>query len=211
MTSKPGSGEEKKGKSDRLPFEPSSNRKKGNKAGGSATSSSATGSKPTGSRSTRSKSTSPKASDRKTTASSASASTAKNASSGQKSDKSSSSTQSRRPKYSSQETAIPEDVSRRMIKRMAVLSGVPTVLGLASFVISYFIVINDVIEVPPIAVLLVSLGFFGLGVLGISYGALSTSWDEGNEGGSLLGWDEFTTNLGRMKQAWQESRNQSRS
>ena len=94
-----------------------------------------------------------------------------------------------------------------MIKRIAVLSGIPTALGISSFVVSYFIVINEVITLPPIAVLLVSLGFFGLGVVGISYGALSTSWDVDNDG-TLVGWSEFTTNLGRMRQAWKESRNQ---
>ena len=64
----------------------------------------------------------------------------------------------------------------------------------------------ELIELPPIAVLLVSLGFFGLGVLGLSYGALSTSWEEGPDQGSLLGIDEFKLNFGRMRQAWKESR-----
>lgn len=107
---------------------------------------------------------------------------------------------------SRQDAAIPEEISRRMIKRMAFLCGVPTVLGLLTFVASYFIVINELIELPPIAVLLVSLGFFGLGVLGLSYGALSTSWEEGPDQGSLLGIDEFKLNFGRMRQAWKESK-----
>ena len=109
-------------------------------------------------------------------------------------------------KRSRQDAAIPEEVSRRMIKRMAILCGVPTVLGLLTFVASYFIVINELIELPPIAVLLVSLGFFGLGVLGLSYGALSTSWEEGADPGSLLGIDEFKLNFGRMRQAWKENK-----
>ena len=87
----------------------------------------------------------------------------------------------------------------------------PLRLGALSFVASYFIVSKELIELPPIAVLLVSLGFFGLGVLGLSYGALSTSWDEGPDEGSLVGWGEFRLNLGRMQQAWKESRNQSQS
>ena len=109
-------------------------------------------------------------------------------------------------KRSRQDSAIPEEISQRMIKRMALLSGVPTVLGLLTFVASYFIVSNELIELPPIAVLLVSLGFFGLGVLGLSYGALSTSWEEGPDDGSLLGIDEFKINFGRMRQAWKESK-----
>ncbi|NEQ97754.1 MAG: DUF3464 family protein [Cyanothece sp. SIO2G6] len=205
MASKSGSSADKKGKGDRLPFEPSSNRKKTGKSG-----------KATASSSSSSRSSNSKVSSQAASKSTASKSTASNGATStrvakQSSKSKSSAKKASQPKYSRQETAIPEAVSRRMIKRMAVLCGVPTVLGLSSFVISYFIVINGVIEVPPIAVLLVSLGFFGLGVLGISYGALSTSWDVDSDGGSLLGWTEFTTNIGRMKQAWQESRNQSRS
>ncbi|AFY39608.1 hypothetical protein Lepto7376_3401 [[Leptolyngbya] sp. PCC 7376] len=106
--------------------------------------------------------------------------------------------------------AIPEAVSKRMIRRMAFFSGIPTALGISSFVISYYIVINEIIELPSVAVLLVSLGFFGLGVIGLSYGLLSTSWDE-ERTGSLLGSDEFTLNLGRMVQAWKEGRKEARS
>ncbi|NET10677.1 MAG: DUF3464 family protein [Merismopedia sp. SIO2A8] len=114
-------------------------------------------------------------------------------------------------KPSRQDSTIPEEISQRMIKRMAVLCGVPTALGLLTFVISYFIVAKGGIDLPPIAVLLVSLGFFGLGVLGLSYGALSTSWELGSEPGSLVGWPEFKVNIGRMQQAWKEAREQSQS
>jgi len=196
MASKPDSGADKQEKRDRLPFEPSSSRKKGGKSGKGSTDLSATGNQ---------------SSSNKVASNEAKASVAQKISKPQKISQTKVSGKSRPSQYSRQETAIPEAVSRRMIKRMAILCGIPTVLGLSTFIISYFIVINGVIDVPPIAVLLVSLGLFGLGVLGISYGALSTSWDVDNEAGSLLGWDEFTTNLGRMKQAWQESRNQSRS
>lgn len=113
------------------------------------------------------------------------------------------------PNQSSKVTGIPDVISRRMAKRMAVFSGVPTALGMSTFVISYLIVSNDVFKIPTYAVLLVSLGFFGLGVLGLSYGALSASWDEESLG-SRLGWTEFTTNWQRMTAAWKESRNAAR-
>jgi hypothetical protein len=45
------------------------------------------------------------------------------------------------------------------------------------------------------------MGFFGLGVLGLTYGVLSASWDEEHPG-STLGWAEFTTNFGRMRETW---------
>jgi Photosynthesis affected mutant 68 len=78
-----------------------------------------------------------------------------------------------------------------------------------TFVASYFIVTQGGIKLPTSAVLLVSLGFFGLGVLGLSYGILSTSWDE-EQVGSWLGTEQFGLNLGRMRGAWQEARNQAK-
>lgn len=102
-------------------------------------------------------------------------------------------------------SGIPDAVSRRMGKRMAMFCGIPTALGMSTFVASYLIVTRDIFPVPTYAVLLVSLGFFGLGVLGLSYGALSASWDEETPG-SALGWQEFTTNWGRMTGAWKAER-----
>lgn len=106
---------------------------------------------------------------------------------------------------SARTTGIPEAVSRRMVKRMAVFCGLPTLLGMSTFVVSYLILINGIYEVPTYAVLLVSLGFFGLGVLGLSYGALSASWDEDADG-SWLGITELSTNWGRMTSEWQAKR-----
>jgi hypothetical protein len=48
------------------------------------------------------------------------------------------------------------------------------------------------------------MGFFGLGVLGLSYGVLSASWDE-DEPGTKFGWQEFKTNFGRMTAAWRSA------
>ena len=83
------------------------------------------------------------------------------------------------------ESSIPEVVSRRMISRMVLLSGTPLLLALLTFVSSYFIIINELFILPNQAVLLVSIGFFGLSVIGLSYGIFSASWDE-NKTGSLL-------------------------
>ncbi|MEQ8957838.1 MAG: PAM68 family protein [Coleofasciculus sp. C2-GNP5-27] len=101
--------------------------------------------------------------------------------------------------------AIPDQVSKRMVRRMALLCGIPTALGILSFVVSYLLVVNLEIELPNVAVVLVSMGCFGLGVLGLSYGVLSASWEEESPG-TLLGWQEFTTNLGRLTSAWREAR-----
>jgi Photosynthesis affected mutant 68 len=114
-----------------------------------------------------------------------------------------------KPKKSGgREAGIPEQVSKRMVRRMALFCGIPTFLGLASFPASYFMV-QQGIELPNAAVLLVSLGFLGLGVLGLSYGVLSASWDEDSLG-TALGWPEFRLNLGRMIEGWKEARNRNK-
>lgn len=107
-------------------------------------------------------------------------------------------------KYSKEEMAIPKVVSNRMARRMALFCGVPTALGIITFIASYFIISHG-FKLPNVAVVLVSMGFFGLGVLGLSYGVLSASWDE-EALGSKLGWQEFTVNWGRMVSAWRSTR-----
>lgn len=106
--------------------------------------------------------------------------------------------------FTKEEMAIPPVVSNRMIRRVAVFCGGPTALGMATFVLSYVIVSQHLFKLPTYAVLLASLGFFGLGVLGLSYGLLSASWDE-EIVGSKLGWDEFKVNWGRMVAAWRST------
>lgn len=101
--------------------------------------------------------------------------------------------------------AIPDVVSKRMASRIAVFCGVPTGLGMATFVASYIVVSQGWFKLPNIAVVLLSMGFFGLGVLGLSYGVISASWDE-DIPGSKLGWSEFTTNWGRMISAWRSAK-----
>ncbi|MGH2415468.1 MAG: photosystem II biosynthesis protein, partial [Microcystaceae cyanobacterium] len=59
-----------------------------------------------------------------------------------------------------QSDAIPEVVSKRMIRRMAIFCGIPSTLGMLSFVISYWIIRYEWFKLPRIAVVLVSLGLF---------------------------------------------------
>ena len=102
-------------------------------------------------------------------------------------------------------SGVPEVVSKRMARRMAFFCGVPTSLGMLTFIISYLVVSQHLLNLPTIAVLLVSLGFFGLGVVGLSYGALSASWDE-DRVGDWLGISEFRTNFGRTVQSWKSAK-----
>lgn len=111
----------------------------------------------------------------------------------------------KKPPLTKEEMAIPQVVSQRMIRRVAGFSGLPTGLGISTLIVSYLLLTSTGIKLPPMAVLLVNMGCFGLGVLGITYGVLSASWDE-ERVGSLLGWSEFTTNWGRMVGVWRETR-----
>lgn len=110
----------------------------------------------------------------------------------------------KKPPFTKEEIAIPQVVSQRMIRRVAGFSGIPTALGISTLIVSYLLLIYAKINLPHFAVLLVNMGLFGLGVVGITYGVLSASWDE-QRVGSLLGWSEFTTNLGRMVAVWRET------
>ena len=103
-------------------------------------------------------------------------------------------------------TGIPKVVSQRMVRRMALFSGIPTALGMSSFLIAYWIVSQDLFELPTSAVFAVSLGLFGLGIIGLSYGLFSTSWDE--TPGSWWGWQEFKTNFSKTIGAWRSQKNQ---
>lgn len=112
----------------------------------------------------------------------------------------------KRTPLTQEDRAIPQDVSVRMVRRMAAFSGIPTTLGILTFVASYGIVSFTEFKLPNIAVVLTSMGCFGLGVLGLSYGVLSASWDEGRPG-SLLGWEEFTANFSKLTNAWRSVKN----
>ncbi len=126
------------------------------------------------------------------------------------SDKKQSGSRARNQRANSQasleETRIPDVVSQRMVRRMAIFSGVPSFLGMFTFIAAYFLISQNIYpDLPNYAVVATSLLFLGLGVVGLSYGLLSASWDERSEG-SLLGFEQFPDNFGRMQEAWKGAR-----
>ena len=112
---------------------------------------------------------------------------------------------SRNSRPNSNLSAIPDAVSKRMGQRMAIFCGIPSVLGMSSLLIFYWVKANDIVELPPYLAFAVSFGFLGLGVLGLSYGLFSASWDE-DRVGSALGGDEFKLNFERTRDAWKASK-----
>ena len=94
-------------------------------------------------------------------------------------------------------SAIPDHVSKRMVRRVLLLSGVPTLLAMGVFVLSYVLMSRSILRIEPIVTVGVSGVFFVLGLLGLSYGVLSASWDDGP--GSPLGLEQFGKNLQRLR------------
>ncbi|MGC6483349.1 MAG: PAM68 family protein [Synechococcus sp.] len=92
---------------------------------------------------------------------------------------------------------IPKAVANRMARRVAIATGMPSVMGMAVFVISYILVSRQIANIPPGLTLVSSGAFFLLGLLGLSYGVLSASWEE--QPGTLLGLEHIKPNIARMR------------
>ncbi|CAK6696299.1 PAM68 family protein [Synechococcus sp. CCY9201] len=102
-------------------------------------------------------------------------------------------------KASRGQQAIPEMVANRMARRIAIATGIPSALGMGVFVASYFLVSRGVVDIAPALTLVTSGAFFLLGLVGLSYGVLSSSWED--VPGSLLGLEQIRVNLGRLRQS----------
>lgn len=92
---------------------------------------------------------------------------------------------------------IPDAVANRMARRIAIGTGIPTVLGMGVFIASYLLVSRSILDIPPALTLLSSGACFLLGVLGLSYGVLSASWEDAP--GSLLGIEQIGVNISRLR------------
>ena len=103
----------------------------------------------------------------------------------------------RSPPEASRNQAIPREVANRMARRVAIATGVPSLMGMAVFVISYLVVSRGILDVPPGITLLGSGFFFLLGLVGLSYGVLSASWEP--QPGTLLGLEHLKPNLQRLR------------
>ena len=95
---------------------------------------------------------------------------------------------------------IPKYVADRMARRIFFTTGIPTIMGMSVFVISYIIVTKNIAEIPPSSTIAISALFFLLGLAGLSFGILSASWDK--EPGSFLGIENIPMNIKRAKDAF---------
>jgi hypothetical protein len=95
--------------------------------------------------------------------------------------------------------AIPDAVANRMARRVAVATGIPTLMGMGVFIASYVLVSRQIADIPPGITLAASGACFLLGLLGLSYGVLSASWE--GQPGSLLGREQIGLNIGRLRES----------
>ncbi|MEY3757225.1 MAG: hypothetical protein RLZZ263_379 [Cyanobacteriota bacterium] len=109
------------------------------------------------------------------------------------------------PAKSSRQQVIPEAVANRMARRIALATGVPTVMGMGVFIGSYLLVSRQIADIPTGVTLASSGACFLLGVLGLSYGVLSASWEEAP--GSLLGAEQIGVNISRLRSSIKAMRN----
>lgn len=100
---------------------------------------------------------------------------------------------------------IPDAVANRMARRIAIGTGIPTVMGMGVFIGSYLLVSRQIFDVPPGATLVASGGCFFLGLLGLSFGVFSASWEE--QPGSLIGTEQIGLNISRLRSSIKSMRN----
>jgi len=97
-------------------------------------------------------------------------------------------------------SGIPKYVADRMARRIFFTAGIPTIMGMSVFIVSYIIVTRNIAEIPPSATIAISALFFLLGLAGLSFGILSASWDK--EPGSFFGIENIPMNIHRAKAAF---------
>ena len=93
--------------------------------------------------------------------------------------------------------AIPQTVSNRMARRIAISTGIPTVMGMGVFVASYLLISQKILDIPPGITLVSSGGCFLLGLVGLSYGIFYSSWLV--QPGSILGFEQIKPNIRRLR------------
>ncbi len=101
------------------------------------------------------------------------------------------------PKTPTPRNTIPQVVANRMARRVVIGAGIPTSLGMGTFIVSYLLVTRQIADVQPAVTLLVSGGFFAMGLVGLSYGLFSSSWLP--EPGTLLGFEQIGPNIKRLR------------
>mmetsp|Transcript_50487 Transcript_50487/g.163589 ORF Transcript_50487/g.163589 Transcript_50487/m.163589 type:complete len:264 (-) Transcript_50487:189-980(-) len=93
---------------------------------------------------------------------------------------------------------MPEVVSNRMLSRVVPFAGLPVFGAFLVFVGAYYANTQLDLDVPPQVIAYATQACFALSFAGITWGVLSTSWDEETEG-SLLGSEQVGRNVAMMR------------
>ena len=104
----------------------------------------------------------------------------------------------------SKNSGIPKYVANRMAKRIAFTTGIPTLSGMGVFIGSYFLISKGIADISPTLTLVSSALCFLVGLLGLSYGILSASWDFNP--GSFLGLENIKPNVKRIRDAFKSTK-----
>ncbi len=107
-------------------------------------------------------------------------------------------------KKTTKSSGIPKYVANRMARRIIITTGIPTLSGMGVFIGSYYVISRDIAEISPTITLVTSAMCFFVGLLGLSYGILSASWDP--QPGSLLGLGNIKPNISRIKDAFKSKK-----
>ena len=107
-------------------------------------------------------------------------------------------------KNNSSQSGIPKYVANRMARRIAFTTGIPTLSGMGVFIGSYFLISKGIADISPTLTLVSSAICLLVGLLGLSFGTLSASWDFNP--GSFLGFENIKPNINRMKDAFKTSK-----
>ena len=103
-------------------------------------------------------------------------------------------------KIATKRSGIPKYVANRMARRILITTGLPTLSGMGVFIGSYYLISGDIAEISPTLTLVTSAICFFVGLLGLSFGILSASWDP--QPGSILGIENIKPNISRIKDAF---------
>jgi len=100
---------------------------------------------------------------------------------------------------------IPEKVAMRMGKRMLPFVGIPLFGSLGSFVAFWYFATQKDQAFQPSLVAFSTIFILIIGLLGITFSVMSSSWDPDIEG-SALGFDELKKNIGSLQDGFKRSR-----
>jgi len=93
---------------------------------------------------------------------------------------------------------MPEVVSQRMLRRVIPFAGLPVFGSFALFGAFYYANTQLDLDLPPSIVAYSTQALLFLAFGGITWGVMSTSWEESEEG-SFLGIEQVQKNVGMMR------------